>query len=111
MIYVNAPTEVVAELCKRMPWQVIVPESNGEPPPETVQVMAQVRSTEALDDIDQSIIRLVLAKHYPEIENCVMAGMARSGEVYPLELPDELLQRAFQNTVELLKSNVEVVKE
>lgn len=44
------------------------------------------------------------------IADCVMAGMARSGTVYELKLPDELLQRAFQNTVELLKSNVEVVK-
>jgi hypothetical protein len=42
------------------------------------------------------------------IADCVMAGMARSGSVYPLELPPELLTRAFQNTVELLKANVEV---
>lgn len=42
------------------------------------------------------------------IADCVMAGMARSGSVYPLELPNELLQKAFQNTVELLKSNVQV---
>ena len=42
------------------------------------------------------------------IIDCVMAGMARSGNVYPLELPNELLQKAFQNTVELLKSNVEL---
>lgn len=42
------------------------------------------------------------------IADCVMAGMARSGSVYPLVLPPELLERAFQNTVELLKSNVEV---
>lgn len=42
------------------------------------------------------------------IADCVMAGMARTGEVYPLTLDDELLQRAFQNTVELLKRNVVV---
>jgi len=42
------------------------------------------------------------------ITDCVMAGMARSGSVYPLQLPHELLERAFQNTVELLKSNVTV---
>lgn len=40
------------------------------------------------------------------IADCVMAGMARSGSVYELKLPDELLQRAFQNTVELLKTQV-----
>lgn len=40
------------------------------------------------------------------ISDCVMAGMARSGSVYELKLPDELLQRAFRNTVDLLKANV-----
>lgn len=42
------------------------------------------------------------------IADCVMAGMARSGSVYPLSLPPELLERAFQNTVELLKREVVV---
>lgn len=42
------------------------------------------------------------------IVDCVMAGMARSGSVYGLHLPPELLDRAFQNTVTLLKSNVTV---
>jgi len=40
------------------------------------------------------------------IADCVMAGMARSGSVYPLQLSPELLERAFQNTVELLKAEV-----
>lgn len=42
------------------------------------------------------------------IADCVMAGMARSGSVYPLTLPPELLERAFQNTVTLLKAQVVV---
>jgi len=42
------------------------------------------------------------------IADCVMAGMARSGSVYPLALPPDLLERAFQNTVELLKAQVRV---
>lgn len=42
--------------------------------------------------------------------DCVMAGMARSGSVYELKLSDELLQRAFKNTVELLKANVQVLE-
>lgn len=42
------------------------------------------------------------------IADCVMAGMARSGKVYDLDLPDEVLQRAFRNTVELLKATVRV---
>ena len=42
------------------------------------------------------------------IADCVMAGMARSGSVYALHLSPELLERAFQNTVEMLKSQVVV---
>lgn len=42
------------------------------------------------------------------IADCVMAGMARSGEVYPLAASDDLLRRAFENTVTLLKSQVVV---
>jgi len=40
------------------------------------------------------------------IADCVMAGMARSGSVYPLHLEPELLEKAFQNTVALLKGQV-----
>jgi hypothetical protein len=42
------------------------------------------------------------------IADCVMAGLARSGSVYDLHLPSELLERAFQNTVSLLKQSVDV---
>lgn len=42
------------------------------------------------------------------IADCVVAGMARTGHVYPLHLPDEILRRAFENTVALLKANVVV---
>lgn len=42
------------------------------------------------------------------IADCVMAGMARSGSVYPLSLPPELLAKAFQNTVSLLTAAVVV---
>ena len=41
--------------------------------------------------------------------DCVMAGMARSGSVYPLTIDADVLRRAFDNTVELLKKNVEVI--
>lgn len=40
------------------------------------------------------------------IADCVMAGMARSGSVYELKLPPELLEKAFQNTIILLKKEV-----
>ena len=43
------------------------------------------------------------------IADCVMAGMARSGEVYALIISDELLRTAFDNTVCLLKDQVRVV--
>ena len=44
------------------------------------------------------------------IADCVMAGMARSGSVYPLNIPNDVLVKAFQNTVELLKAHVDVVE-
>jgi len=43
------------------------------------------------------------------ISDCVMAGMARSGEVYALGMSPELLNEAFLNTIDLLKSQVRVV--
>ena len=42
------------------------------------------------------------------IADCVMAGMARSGSAYPLNIDPEVLMMAFQNTVVELKANVEV---
>lgn len=42
------------------------------------------------------------------IADCVMAGMARSGSVYALNISDAVLRKAFENTVELLKKNVKV---
>lgn len=44
------------------------------------------------------------------VADCVMAGMARSGSVYDLKLSNELLQKAFKNTVEKLKAEIEVDK-
>ena len=45
------------------------------------------------------------------IVDCVMAGTARSGSVYALHLPPELLETAFQNTVALLKENVQLERD
>ncbi len=42
------------------------------------------------------------------IADCVMAGMGRSGSVYPLTITPELLKTAFDNTVDLLKAQVVV---
>ena len=42
------------------------------------------------------------------IANCVCAGLARSGEVRELEIDSQILNKAVQNTVELIKSMVTV---
>jgi len=43
------------------------------------------------------------------ISDCVMAGMGRAGSVYPLNLSPDVLMKAFQNTVDLLKAQVVVL--
>lgn len=45
------------------------------------------------------------------IADIVMAGMGRTGSVYPDKLPSEVLERAYQNTIELIKNNTEVKSE
>lgn len=45
------------------------------------------------------------------ISDCTMAGMARTGDVFPLEISSELLQKAFSNTAKLLKDTIEVEAE
>lgn len=61
-----------------------------------------------------------LKSHVPEDVNiidvlehlvdCTMAGLTRSGTIYDVDLPAEVLQLAVQNTVELLKKNITVVE-
>ena len=43
------------------------------------------------------------------ISDRVCAGMARSGEVYDINLPAEVLQKAVKNTTELIKDRIEVI--
>ena len=38
--------------------------------------------------------------------DCVIAGIARTGDVYPIILTNDLLQKAVQNTVDMLINNV-----
>lgn len=59
------------------------------------------------DGIPDDVNLLDVIEH---VVDCVMAGMARSGNVYSLELSPEILQQALQNTVELLSRNVEVAR-
>ncbi len=42
------------------------------------------------------------------ITDCVMAGMARKGEVSDVVIDNDVLQKAFKNTVKLLVNNVEL---
>ena len=42
--------------------------------------------------------------------DCVSAGLARTGEVYDLTIPDKVLKDAFNNTVKMLKDKIEVEK-
>lgn len=57
------------------------------------------------DGVPDNVNLLDVLEH---VADCVMAGMARSGSVYDIELSDELLQRALRNTTELLKAQVSV---
>lgn len=59
-----------------------------------------------MDDGIPADVNLIDVLDY--IADCCMAGMARSGTVTPLQLTPELLERAFQNTLELLTQNIEV---
>lgn len=43
------------------------------------------------------------------VVDCTCAGLARSGEVRPMEINEEILKKAMNNTVELIKGMVEVV--
>ena len=42
--------------------------------------------------------------------DCVAAGMARNGDVYDVNIPEEVLTKAVKNTVELLKEQIQVVE-
>lgn len=57
------------------------------------------------DGVPEDVNLIDVLEH---VVDCVMAGMARSGDVYDLHLPDSLLQRALRNTTEMLKANVSV---
>lgn len=41
--------------------------------------------------------------------DCVAAGMARSGEVRPVEIRDDVFQKALVNTVRILQDQIELV--
>ena len=44
------------------------------------------------------------------ISDCVCAGVARSGNVYPIEISSDILQKAVKNTVQMCIDAVEVTE-
>lgn len=44
------------------------------------------------------------------IADCVCAGLTRSGEIRDLEIDDDILKRAVQNTVKMLVDQIKVVE-
>lgn len=44
------------------------------------------------------------------IVDCTLAGLTRSGTVRPVEIDSEILKKAVDNIVELIKNNVEIVE-
>ena len=42
--------------------------------------------------------------------DCVAAGVARTGDIYDVDIPAEVLTKAVGNTVKVLKSQIEVVE-
>lgn len=61
-----------------------------------------------LDDCPEDVNLIDLLERVCDI---VMAGMARTGEIYNEEIPNEILQKAYKNTIELLKAEVRVREE
>lgn len=45
------------------------------------------------------------------VADCCMAGLARKGEVFPVDISDEILQKAVQNTVKLIKEHTKVLSD
>lgn len=45
------------------------------------------------------------------IADCAAAGMARSGKVYKISLPTDILQKAFNNTVKMVLDNIVLIDE
>ena len=42
--------------------------------------------------------------------DCTCAGLARSGEVYDITIPEDVLKQAINNTKQLIIDNTEVVE-
>lgn len=45
------------------------------------------------------------------VVDCTCAGLARSGNVYPITIPQEVIEKAIENTKQLIIDNTEIVDE
>lgn len=45
------------------------------------------------------------------VVDCTCAGLARSGDVYPISIPQEVLEKAIENTKNMIIENSEVVED
>lgn len=43
--------------------------------------------------------------------DCICAGMARTGEIRPIEISTDILQKAVNNTAIMLANNVEIIEQ
>lgn len=59
-----------------------------------------------LSHVPENVTLVDVIEH---LVDCTMAGLARSGTVYDVDLPDDILQLAVRNTVEMIKKNTQVI--
>ena len=45
------------------------------------------------------------------VVDCCAAGLARSGNIYPITIPQEVIEKAIENTKQLIIDNSEVIDE
>lgn len=45
------------------------------------------------------------------VVDCTCAGLARSGNVYPITIPQDVLEKAIENTKQLIIDNTEIIDE
>ena len=41
--------------------------------------------------------------------DCTCAGLARSGNVYPITIPQEVIEQAIENTKQMIINNTEII--
>jgi hypothetical protein len=69
------------------------------------QVERHHLGTTTPDGIKDDVNLIDVLEH---VVDCVMAGMGRAGSVWPMSVSNEVLQKALQNTADLLQRQVEV---